>query len=321
MNERPPVNRSAVASKDRFALGPQALDWLPPALHAHREALEGVHAIARLGIADGGELAFCDRLPVGGDVDVALQATVLCPPDLLPTLKPILPACQLLPVADARAAFIDWARDLLAAEQVTVSPRLPHPGRIAASARIGVGTQVHPLAQIDDDVELGAHCVVHRGTWLQRGSVVGDGCVLGSAGLNAYRSSNGRLLGFPHLAGLLVGPGCVIGAQVVMVRGILTSTVIGAETLVGNLCNIGHGVEVGDGVWMSVGCLVGGHARLGDHATLGMGVQVRDNLRVGARAQLAMGAVVLREVGEGLSAMGNPARLVPPLSAGPERSA
>lgn len=320
MNASPSMVGPGAAAQDRFALGPHALDCLPAALQTHRGALQDLRAIARLGVADAGDLSFCDRLPAAGGVDVGLQATVLCPPGLLPSLRPMLPACRLLPVDDAREAFIDWTRELLSAEQVDVTSRLPAPGRIAASARIGAGTQVHPLAQIDDDVELGAHCVVHRGVWLQRGSVVGDGCVLGSIGLNAYRGASGRVLGFPHLAGLLVGPGCVIGAQVVMVRGILTSTVIGAEALVGNLCNIGHGAELGRGVWMSVGCLVGGHARLGDHATLGIGVQVRDNLQVGARAQLAMGAVVVRSVGEGLSVMGNPARVVPPLAAGPDRN-
>lgn len=319
MNADPDVVRPGVAAKDRFLLGPHALDFLPASLQIHREVLQDIRAVARLGVADVGDLAFCDRLPADGDLDVGVQATVMCPPELLPALQLTLPACRLLPVADARAAFIDWTHELLLKEQVGVSLRLPNPGRIATTAQLGAGTQVHPLAQIDDDVVLGAHCVVHRGVWLQRGAVVGDGCVLGGVGLNAYRSADGRLLGFPHLAGLLVGPGCVIGAQVVMVRGILTSTVIGGQTMVGNLCNIGHGAELGQGVWMSVGCLLGGHVRLGDHATLGMGVQVRDNLRVGMRAQLAMGAVVVRAVGAGLSVMGNPARVVPPLTAGPDR--
>jgi UDP-3-O-[3-hydroxymyristoyl] glucosamine N-acyltransferase len=309
----------ALLAPERFLLGSGASTWLPESLQMVAEPLAKTRGLARLGLAGKDDVAFCDRLPVPSAVNQMGHTTILCSPDLVDGLSAMFPDASLLAVPDPRAGFIDWSRALLAKEQVAVSSRVPQPGRIAGNVRMGDGAWVHPQAQIDEEVVVGARCVIHRGVWLQRGVTVGDGAVLGCSGLNAYRASDGRRLGFPHLASVIVGAGSVIGANAVLVRGILTSTVLGTCCHVGNLCNIGHGVEMGDHVWMSVGCLVGGHTRLAVGATLGLGVQLRDNLSIGAGAQLAMGSVVMRSVADGLSVMGNPARLCPPLSAGPDR--
>lgn len=306
---------------ERFALDAGASACVPDGLRSVAEILKRARGLTRLGLVDQDDVAFCDRLPLAGSVNKDCHGMILCPPDLVADLSVMLPEAVLLALPDPRAGFIDWCRALVARDQVAVSSRVPQPGRIAGCVRVGEGTWIHPQAQIDEGVVLGARCVIHRGVWLQRGVVVGDGSVLGCPGLNAYRAADGRILDFPHLASVIVGAGSVVGANAVLVRGILTSTVLGANCHVGNLCNVGHGVELGERVWMSVGCLVGGHTRLASGATLGLGVQIRDNLSIGRGAQLAMGSVVMRSVADGLSVMGNPARLCPPLSAGPDRGA
>jgi UDP-3-O-[3-hydroxymyristoyl] glucosamine N-acyltransferase len=277
-----------------------------------------VQGIARLGATAAGDLCFCDRPPGNHIVSVPAGTIIFCPKDMLESLGDRFAGAHIVPLDDPRAAFIDLGHKLLAANEVGLSFPIRMPFG-SASAMIGEGTIVHPEARIDAGVRIGANCVIHRGVWLQEGVTIRDNSVIGSEGINAYRGADGRQRGFPHFAGVIVGEGVEIGSGVVVVRGILNSTRIGAGSVIGNLTNIGHGVEIGDKVWMSVGCLVGGHTRIGSGATLGMGVVVRDNIKIGRSAQIGMASVVLRNVDPDVSVFGNPARVVPRIQAGPDR--
>jgi len=278
-----------------------------------------VSGIARFGHTQAGELCFCDRVPGAEYAEVAAGSLILCGEDLAVTLSHRFPGITCLPVADPRALFIDLGHRLLAAESVAVSDAVPRPFGIHPGTKIGAYTDIHPETRIDEGVHIGAHCVIHRGTWIQAGTIIRDNTTIGVAGINAYRGLDGKVRNFPHFASVIIGPGVEIGAGTVVVRGITTSTQIGAESVIGNLCNIGHGVEIGERVWMSVGTLVGGHTRIHDGATLGMSVAVKDNIEIGAGAQIGMGSVVVKSVKPHASLFGNPARMVGPIHAGPNR--
>lgn len=73
-------------------------------------------------------------------------------------------------------------------------------------------------------------------------------------------------------------------------------------------CLVEHECEVGPGALFACGCLVGGRARIGAGAYLGQGCNVRDSARVGRCATVGMGAVVLEDVPDGTTVVGNPAR-------------
>lgn len=274
--------------------------------------------IARLGHSAAGDLCFCDRDPAS-DLTIAEGSIILCTQGLAAQLRERFPAAVFLPLPDPRAAFIDLGHHLLMEGRVAVSGEVPRPFDIHPSAEIGPQTVIHPEVRIDEGVKVGAQCVIHRGTWLQAGAVVRDHTVVGVEGINAYRGMDGKQRRFPHFASVIVGKNAEIGAGAVLVRGILSSTRIGRNTVIGNLCNIGHVVDIGEKVWMSVGCLIGGHTRIGNGATLGLGVAVRDNIEIGSGAQVGMASVVVKSVAAGLSVFGNPARPVPGLQAGPTR--
>ncbi len=285
---------------------------------AHAAPPGSVRGLALLGLGQEGDLSFCDRPPAAS---LALHpgSWVLTTQGLAAGLRERFPGVGFLVAADPRAVFIDLGHDLLARDAVAVDAGVPRPFGIAPDARIGPHTVVHAQSRIDAGARIGANCVIHRGCWIGPRARIGDNTVIGVEGINAYRGVDGQVRSFPHFAGVLVGADTAIGAGAVLARGILTHTRVGAGCVVGNLCNVGHGVHVGDRVWMSVGCLIGGHTRIGDDATLGLGARVRDNLQIGAGANIGMGSVVVKPVAAGRSVFGNPARPVPPISAGPAR--
>jgi UDP-3-O-[3-hydroxymyristoyl] glucosamine N-acyltransferase len=284
---------------------------------AHRQ--QRISGIARFGHARAGDLCFCDREPGAEYTDVAPGSLTLCPENLAQTLTRRFTGITCIIVADPRSVFIDLGHRLLSGSAVAVSDAVSRPFGIHPSATIGVNSQIHPETRIDQAVRVGAHCTIHRGTWLKAGTTVGDHVTIGAAGMNAYRGQDNRVRKFPHFASVIVGEGAEIGSGCVLVRGILTSTRIGAGCIIGNLCNVGHGAEIGECVWISVGSLIGGHACIDDGATLGMAVAVRDNIKIGARAQVGMGSVVVKSVRPQASVFGNPAQPLRAIQAGPSR--
>ncbi|HEY6898549.1 MAG TPA: DapH/DapD/GlmU-related protein [Rhodocyclaceae bacterium] len=308
-NERP----------DYFFLNPSlTLGSLIADLPGSLAAIE-VAGVARFGATRGGGICFCDRAPAADLEEIAAGSIVLCPESLADQIQQRFPSAICVRLNDPRGSFIDLGHKLLDQELVSVSDAIPRPFGIHPTADIGGGTTVHPETRIDREVVVGANCVIHRGTWLQAGAVIRDNSVIGVAGINAYRGVDGRLRNFPHFASAIIGENVEIGANAVVVRGIVNSTRIGADSVIGNLCNVGHGVEIGPKVWMSVGCLIGGHSRIGAGATLGMGVAVKDNLDIGEGAQVGMASAVVKAVAAGTSVFGNPARAMGPIVAGPER--
>lgn len=227
---------------------------------------------------------------------------------------------QFCVVSDPRAVFMDvltWLIDSIGVDA--------HWSGYTGEAAVSNEAQVASSAVIEPGVEIGegsvicAGAVIKRGSRIGRNTIIRENVVIGSDGVTVYRAADGRLLKFPHVGGVSIGDNTEIGANAVIAGGILAATFIGNDVVIGNLCNVGHGAVVEDGVWMSVGSLLGGHTTVHAGATIAMGVSVRDNLVIGAEASLGMGSVVVKNVEPNHSMFGNPAKRMVGLKTGPKR--
>jgi len=180
-------------------------------------------------------------------------------------------------------------------------------------------------AILEDGVSVGKGSVISAGTVLKRGTVIGENCIIrenctiGCNGIALYKTLNNETLRFPHLAGVNIGNNVELGASTVIVRGTLTNTVVDNDTVIGNLCNIGHGVKIGKKVWLSVGGLIGGNCIIEDHVTMGLGIRLKDNLLISEGSTIGMGSVVTKSLKAKTTVFGNPAKSLRPLKAGPKR--
>lgn len=277
--------------------------------------------LAVIGVANGrhatpGTLCFVDRPPAPEALALLQQAIIITNPDV----APLLPDCTLIVTDDARALFIDLLGQIRQARGFA-----PFSSLTTAAPGIDASAEIHPQAILEENVHVGpdsriaAGCVLKQNTFIGARVTVRENTVIGSDGIALYKAKDGRVLRFPHLAGVIVEDGVEIGANCVISGGVLNATRIGADCVIGNLSNIGHAAQIGAKVWMSVGCLIGGNSTLGERSTLGLGVRLRDNIRIGNDCSLGMGAVVVNAVENGHSVFGNPARRLPEVNAGPDR--
>ena len=84
---------------------------------------------------------------------------------------------------------------------------------------------------------------------------------------------------------------------------------VGAMTMVNCHTTVGHDVRIGAWATISANCDLTGHTEIGEAAYFGSGARVIPGKKVGARAVVGAGSVVIRDVPEGVSVFGNPARI------------
>lgn len=93
-------------------------------------------------------------------------------------------------------------------------------------------------------------------------------------------------------------------------KGILfdhaTGVVVGETAVIGNNVSILHHVTLG-GTGKAGGDR---HPKIGDGVLIGAGATILGNVKIGAGAKIGAGSVVLRDVPQRTTAVGNPARLV-----------
>ena len=73
-----------------------------------------------------------------------------------------------------------------------------------------------------------------------------------------------------------------------------------------------HDCRIGDFVTFAPSVRCNGNVTVGDGAYIGCGAMIRQGVTIGAGATVGMGAVVVADVAEGSTVVGNPARLLRP---------
>ena len=105
---------------------------------------------------------------------------------------------------------------------------------------------------------------------------------------------------YSHLMqnGMVICPGSVITCNVD----------IGKCVLVNLNCTIGHDTQVGDFCVINPGANISGNVKIGELTLVGTGAVIREGITIGKRCTIGAGAVVVKDVPDGETWVGNPAK-------------
>lgn len=101
-------------------------------------------------------------------------------------------------------------------------------------------------------------------------------------------------------------PGCQVMAGAVLQSGVT----IGENSVVNTRASIDHHCRIESGVFISPGAVLCGGVCVEQGAFIGAGAVIIPGVRVGKRAVIGAGSVVLKNVLEGITMAGNPARAI-----------
>jgi len=169
---------------------------------------------------------------------------------------------------------------------------------VESGARIGLGCVLHAGVIIGFGVRLGSECILHPGVVLYPGAQIGNrvilhaGVVVGSDGFG-YVSDGSRHWKFPQVGAVIVDDDVEIGCNTTIDRGSLGITHIGEGAKIDNLVQIAHNVEIGKHVVIAAQTGISGSTVIEDHAVIGGQVGFGDHARVQRGAVIGSKAGIL----------------------------
>jgi acetyltransferase-like isoleucine patch superfamily enzyme len=137
--------------------------------------------------------------------------------------------------------------------------------------------------------------------------ICGEGCVVGGPGFG-FVVHDARPLRMPHCGDVHFGVGVELGSCVCIDRAVIGSTVIGSHVKIDNHVHVAHNAFIGDRTLITAHAVIGGSATIGHDTFIGIGALIRNKITVGNHVTIGMGAVVTKDVPDGATVVGNPAR-------------
>lgn len=148
--------------------------------------------------------------------------------------------------------------------------------------------------------------VCNTGVTIEDNVRLREGCVIGYPGARWVTSKSGERINVVHVGGVHICEGAHVGANSVIVQSVWPRpTLVGKNAFIGNLVNVGHNAQVGEGAAVLSGAILGGGCEIGAGATVDLGAIVRPHVKVGAGAHVTMGSVVTQDVPPGGRVSGN----------------
>lgn len=197
------------------------------------------------------------------------------------------------------------------------------------SARVGEGCRIEYGAVIGARAEIGARCHIGPNAVIGDGVVLGDDCIIGAnatvqfalvgRNVNIYPGARIGQDGFgfamgpqghlkvPQLGRVIIGDNVEVGANTTIDRGAGPDTVIGAGSMIDNLVQIGHNVQLGRGCVVVAQVGISGSTKFGDFVAAGGQAGFAGHLTVGTGARVAAQAGVVKSIGPGETVGGTPA--------------
>lgn len=184
-----------------------------------------------------------------------------------------------------------------------------------------LGKLIDPVGYLDDDEALdGTHLLgLQVFGKVAHGNAIPHDAVIIAIGDNRARqrwykklSDQGENFVVAHHPGSIIAPDVGVGSGSMICAGAIVSTgaQVGSNVILNTGCSVDHHCRIGNHAHVAPGARLGGDVVIADGALVGIGAIVLPGCSVGAWSQVSAGAVVNRDIPEGVTAVGAPARII-----------
>jgi sugar O-acyltransferase (sialic acid O-acetyltransferase NeuD family) len=180
---------------------------------------------------------------------------------------------------------------------------------------------VDPIGYLDDNTGLQGRCVLNLPVLgsVNHLSEIPHDCVIVALGDNHIRKaifnellSRGEAIAIARHPKAVIAPDVIIGPGTMICAGVVINPAanIGCNVILNTGSTIDHHNEIGDHVHIAPGAHLGGDVRIGTGSLVGIGATVMPGRRVGAHCIVGAGALVRKDIPDGSTAVGVPARII-----------
>ena len=228
----------------------------------------------------------------------------------------------------------EWAFILLMkyvdAQRQKHTPGIHPTAVISSSAKLGANVSVGAYTVIEDDVTIGDNTVIFPQCYIGKNVSIGRNCYLypqvviredcllkdyvilqagatiGSDGFG-FTFHEGRHQKIPQIGNVVLGNDVEVQSNTCIDRAKLASTIIGDNTKIDNLVQVGHNVRVGQASIFCAQVGIAGTTEIGNGVILAGQVGLAGHMKIGDRAQIGAQSGVMSDIPAGQTYFGFPA--------------
>lgn len=185
---------------------------------------------------------------------------------------------------------------------------------IGKKSIIGEYSQIYPQVFIGDSVKIGKNCIIYPGVRIYNGCEIGDNCiihsnsVIGSDGFGFAPTSDGTYKKIPQTGNVIIEDNCEIGANTVIDRATMESTIIKRGVKLDNLIQIAHNVVVGENTVIAAQTGIAGSSKVGSNCMIGGQVGISGHITIAPNTKIGAQAGIMGNIKvENQSLLGSPA--------------
>ena len=181
---------------------------------------------------------------------------------------------------------------------------------IGDNVQIGKNTAIGNNSTVEHNVKIGENCsigsfVLIKNSIIENDVHITDGVKIGSKGFGFIpnKSKNFRI---PHIGKVLLKRGVEIGSGTTIDRGSISDTILGENTFVDNLVQIGHNVKIGKNCTIVSQVGISGSTVIGDNVVIGGQAGISGHLKIGNNVKIGGNSGVIKDIPDNKKVMGYP---------------
>ena len=181
---------------------------------------------------------------------------------------------------------------------------------VGKNVKIGKNTIIGNNSIVEHNVKIGQNCqigsfVIIKNSILDDEVFIKDGVKIGIKGFGFIpdKLKNFRI---PQVGKVLLKKGVEIGSGSTIDRGSFTDTVLGENTFVDNLVQIGHNVKIGKNCMIVSQVGIAGSTIIGDNVVIGGQAGISGHLKIGNNVKIGGNSGVFKDIPDNKKVMGYP---------------
>ncbi|MBW8051051.1 MAG: UDP-3-O-(3-hydroxymyristoyl)glucosamine N-acyltransferase [Cytophagales bacterium] len=185
---------------------------------------------------------------------------------------------------------------------------------IGDNSKIGDNVKIYPQVFVGDNVIIGDNTIIYAGTKIYSDVVIGKNCtihsgtVIGSDGFGFAPQTNGEYKTIHQVGNVIIEDNVDIGANTVIDRATMGSTIIHKGSKLDNLIQIAHNVEIGENTAIAAQTGISGSSKLGKNCLVGGQVGIVGHIEIAEKTSIGAQSGVPKSIkAKGTTILGYPA--------------
>ena len=183
---------------------------------------------------------------------------------------------------------------------------------IEENVRLGNNVKIYPNCYIGENVTIGDNVIVFSGAKIYSDTVIGSNCIIqsgaivGADGFGFAPNPDGTFSKIPQIGNVILEDDVDVGANTMIDKATMGSTIIRKGVKLDNLIQIGHNVEIGENTVIAAQTGIAGSTKIGKNCMIGGQVGIAGHLIIGNNVRIQAQSGVGRNISDNEILQGSP---------------